>query len=148
MLPRFQHILVPLDFSSKNLTALDVAFELASQNRARTSLLHIVERIETSTETEEPIDRELEEFYAQLEARARTELESLSQRFDAAGLDVEYKVWCGRRVQEIVQFSLDRDVDLVVLSSHPVDAEHPVKSLATVSYQVSILCPCPVLMVK
>ncbi|REJ93193.1 MAG: universal stress protein [Planctomycetota bacterium] len=148
MLPRFQHILVPLDFSSKNRMALDVAFELASQNRARTSLLHVVERIETSPDDEDSVDRELEEFYGQLEARAESELESVSQRFEAAGLDVEYKVWRGKRVHEIVKFSHDRDVDLVVLSSHPVDADQPVKSLTTVSYQVSILCACPVLMVK
>ena len=29
MLPRFQHILVPVDFTEKNLTALDLVFDLA-----------------------------------------------------------------------------------------------------------------------
>ena len=31
MLPRFQHIIVPLDFTSKNQAALDIAFELSGQ---------------------------------------------------------------------------------------------------------------------
>jgi nucleotide-binding universal stress UspA family protein len=146
MLPRFQHLLVPIDFSKKNLAALDVAFEMASLNQARTTLLHVVEQIVTD-ETDED-DAELHAFYDQLQQRATTDLEAMSQRFAEAGLAIEYKVWVGARVPEIVRFTAERDVDLVVLSSHPLDPEQPVQSLASVSYQVSILCPCPVLLVK
>jgi hypothetical protein len=39
-------------------------------------------------------------------------------------------------------------VDLVVMSSHVIDAEEPHKSWATLSYQVATFCPCPVLLVK
>jgi nucleotide-binding universal stress UspA family protein len=146
MLPRFKHLLIPLDFTKKNLTALDVAFELASQNRARTTLLHVVERIPTAGSGDE--DPDLAAFYERLQARATTDLESMSQRFAEAGLEVEYKVWVGQRVPEIVRFVAERAVDLVVLSSHRIDPGHPVQSLATMSYQLSILCPCPVLLVK
>lgn len=146
MLPRFQHLLVPIDFSKKNLAALDVAFEMASQNQARTTLLHVVEQIAADDTDDE--DADLQEFYSQLQQRATTDLEAMSQRFAEAGLSVEYKVWVGARVPEIVRFTAERDVDLVVLSSHRLDPEQPAQSLARVSYQVSILCPCPVLLVK
>ncbi len=146
MRPRFQHILVPIDFTQKNVAALDIAFDLASQNRARTTLLHVVESIESEPDDDD--DEELREFYQQLGQRATTDLEGMSQRFSEAGLDVEFKVWVGNRVQEIVRCITEREVDLVVLSSHPIDAERPAQSLATVSYAVSIVCPCPVLMVK
>lgn len=146
MLPRFKHLLVPMDFSKKNLTALDVAFELASQNRALTTLLHIVERIPTAEPGED--DPELEAFYQRMQQRAQTDLEAMSQRFAQAGLEVEFKVWVGQRVPEIVRFVTERSVDLAVLSSHRIDPGRPVQSLATLSYQLSILCPCPVLLVK
>jgi nucleotide-binding universal stress UspA family protein len=145
MLPRFQHLLVPLDLTVKNRKALDLAFEIAAQNRARTTLLHVIERIESLPEEDDP---EVQEFYTQLAERAAVSLDSLAQRFSDAGLEVEHKTWFGKRVREVVRFATERDVDLVVLSSHAVDTTRPIESLASVSYQVSILCPCPVLMVK
>jgi len=143
MLPRFRHLLVPLDFTTKNQTALDIAFEIAEVNAARVTLLHVIERIDEAAE-----DEDTEAFYQRLQARADAELELRSQRFAEAGLETEYKLRMGRRAEEIVRFVSERDVDLTVLSSHPIDADQPVKSLATISYQVSILAPCPVLLVK
>ena len=48
MLPRFHHILVPLDSRAKNNSAMDIAFELAVQNKAAISLLHVVQEIDTA----------------------------------------------------------------------------------------------------
>jgi len=142
MLPRFQHILVPVDFTAKNQAALDIAFELASQNRARVTLLHVIEIIENV-----PME-ELKGFYERLLTRAETQLESRSQRFAAAGIAVDWKIREGKRLVEIVQDVRDRKADLVVMSSHKVDPAAAAQSLGTLSYQVSILCDCPVLLVK
>jgi len=142
MLPRFQHILVPVDFTEKNLTALDLAFDLAVANRARVTLLHVIETIEGDQ------DAEVEQFYAKLQVRADSELERLSQRFVAAGLAVDRKTRYGKRLIEIVNDIVDRKADLVVMSSHKPDLAKPLQTWATLSYQVSVLCPCPVLLVK
>jgi len=142
MLPRFQHILVPVDFTAKNQAALDIAFELASQNRARITLLHVIEIIENV-----PME-ELKGFYERLLTRAETQLESRSQRFAAAGIAVDWKIREGKRLIEIVEDVRDRKADLVVMSSHKVDPAAAAQSLGTLSYQVSILCDCPVLLVK
>jgi nucleotide-binding universal stress UspA family protein len=144
MLPRFEHILVPVDFTGKNLAALEIAFEMAQQNQARTSLLHVVEQIDVAPDGDDELDR----FYAQLQRRADSDLEALTQRFSGSGLEVEHKVRIGKRVREIVRFVEEHNVDLVVLSSHPLDPDQPGPSMATVSYQVSLFCRCPVLMVK
>ena len=144
MLPRFEHILVPVDFTGKNRAALDIAFEMAQQNQARTSLLHVVEQIDVAPDG----DDELNRFYEQLVQRADTDLETMTQPFSGAGLDVEHKVRVGKRVREIIRFVEQHKVDLVVLSSHPIDLARPGPSMATVSYQVSLFCRCPVLMVK
>ena len=144
MLPRFEHILVPVDFSGKNRAALEIAFEMAQQNQARTSLLHVVEQIDVPADG----DDELDGFYEQLVQRADTDLETMTQRFSGSGLDVEHKVRVGKRVREIISFVELHKVDLVVLSSHPIDPARPGPSISTVSYQVSLFCRCPVLMVK
>ncbi len=143
MLPRFGHILVPLDFTTKNRAALDIAFEMAELNKARVSLLHVIERIEADAE-----DDETRAFYRRLEKRADAELESLSQQFQEAGLETEYRVRYGKRAQEIFRFMDEKAVDLVVLSSHPLEAGEPVRSMVSISYQVSLLARCPVLLVK
>lgn len=142
MLPRFSHILVPVDFTEKNRAALDIAFDLAVVNPARVTLLHVIETLESGS------DAELDRFYARLNTRAETELESMSQRFDDAGVVIDRKVRYGRRLQDIVSDSIERQCDLIVMSSHKLDPDRPFQSWATLSYQVSVLCQCPVLLVK
>lgn len=142
MLPRFKHLLIPLDFTEKNRSALDIGFEIAVQNAARVTLLHVIETIAG------PDDAELKQFYDQLQTRAETELEARAQRFAEAGLAVDRKIRFGRRTPEVVQDAHDRQADLIIMSSHPIDPAQPVQSWSTVSYQVSLLCRCPILLVK
>jgi len=142
MLPRFQHILVPLDFTAKNQAALDIAFELASQNRASVTLLHVIEKIENLPQ------EELKSFYARITSRAEIELETRAQRFAAAGIRVDRKILYGKRLAEIVRDARERKVDLIVMSSHTVEPATAASSLGTLSYQVSIVCECPILLVK
>lgn len=143
MLPRFKHLLVPLDFTEKNRAALDVAFEIAAQNKARVTLLHVIETIQGAEE-----DDELRAFFDRLRKRAEAELESSAQQFEAAGLSVDRKIRYGNRSSEIAHDAADRQADLIVMSSHVIDPARPVQSLGTVSYQVSVLCRCPILLIK
>lgn len=142
MIPRFQHLLVPVDFTGKNLAALDIAFEIAVQNQARVTLLHVIETIADLT------DAEINDFYSRLETRANTELETMAQRFAEAGLKIDRKIRYGKRLREIVQDSIDRQIDLIVLSSHKIEKDQPVENWGTLSYQISVICQCPVLLVK
>ena len=142
MIPRFRHILIPLDFTEKNLAALNIAFDLAIANHAKVTLLHVIEQLSV-----EP-DAELSQFYARLQKRAESELEAKSQRFDEAGIAVDCKIRLGNRLHEVVTDSVERQADLIVMSSHKPDLTRPLQTWATLSYQVSVLCPCPVLLVK
>jgi nucleotide-binding universal stress UspA family protein len=143
MLPRFQHLLVPLDFTPKNRQALDVAFELAIENRARVTLLHVIETIDAAAD-----DDEIRQFYDSLESRAWLELQTAAERFVGTQVPLEQKVRRGKRALEIARYAAGHNVDLIVMSSHPVDLTQPGRSVATVSYQVSIACPCAVLLLK
>lgn len=142
MLSRFQHILVPLDFTEKNRAALDIAFEMAVANQARVTLLHVIEPIDL------PGDEEVQDFVEQLRQRADRELETCSQRFNDAEIACNWKIRYGKRAVEVSMYERDHNVDLIALSSHPIDADHPSRSLATLSYQIAVLSRCPVLLVK
>lgn len=145
MRPRFQHILVPVDFTPKNQAALEIAFEQALHNESRVTLLHVIETIDTG---DDESDDELKKFYERLQQRAWSELDSMAQRFAGTNIPVDQKVRLGRRPYEIVAFAGEQGVDLIVMSSHTVDPQQPIQSLSTVSYQVSVLCDCAVLLVK
>jgi universal stress protein A len=142
MLARFRHMLVPLDFTEKNRAALEIAREIASQNKALVTLVHVIETIENLQ------DAELTAFYTRLASRAEAELAARAQEFTSAGISVDRKILYGKRLIEIVREARDRKVDLIVVSSHKVDPHAVVASLGTLSYQLSILADCPVLLVK
>jgi len=138
----FTNILVPLDFTDKNARAVELAQALAAQGRALVTLLHVIETIGDMA------DEETTEFYDQLEQSASAKLQATAEPLAAAGLDVQQEIVFGRRGPEIVRYQVERDVDLVVLSSHKVDLSGPTGELATLSHQVSILCQCPVLLAR
>ncbi len=145
MLPRFHHILIPIDSTVKNSAALDIAFELAVQNKATTSLLHVVQAIDSGGDSP---DEETTEFYEHIRERAASELERMSQRFLDADVPCEVKVRIGDRLQEIVEFAGHHAVDLIVMSSHRIDPNHLAETWGTLSYKVSVICECPILLVK
>ncbi|RPI75581.1 MAG: universal stress protein, partial [Planctomycetaceae bacterium] len=68
MLPRFKHLLIPLDFTEKNRAALEIGFEIAVHNHSRVTLLHVVEEITDA-------DEELKQFVNRLSERGAAELE-------------------------------------------------------------------------
>ena len=145
MLPRFHHILVPVDAVPKNSAAVDIAFELAVENKASVSLLHVIQAISTNGE---PADQETQQFYNQIEQRVSTDMERIAQRFKDARIDIEHKVRVGDRLRDIVEFSNTHKVDLIVMSSHRVDPTNLQETWGTLSYQVSVVCECPILLVK
>ena len=53
----------------------------------------------------------------------------------------------GSRCGEILR-AAEGDVDLIVVSSHRVNLERRGVGASTLSYQIAVLAPCPVLLVK
>ena len=138
----FNHILVPLDFTRKNGVALGVALTLAKQNEARVTLMHVIETIEYAD------DSSIAMFYENLKKRARGKMSKCVARFEKANIPVTQKIVMGKTARGIVSYAMRKNVDLVVLSSHKVKLNEAPKGWATLSYQVSILCQCPVMLVK
>ncbi len=140
--PRLQKILVPVDFTKKNKAALDYAKHLAHQNKSDLTLIHVIETIEYAD------DEEVADFYEKLKKRSKTQLQMLVDLLSADNINAEGKTVLGHRARGIVSYAMRHNMDLIVLSSHRIDPTEPAKSLSTLSYQVSVLCQCPVLLVK
>jgi universal stress protein A len=47
-----------------------------------------------------------------------------------------------------VRYADEQEVDLLLLSSHQVDRDHPALGWGTISYRIAIMARCPVLLVK
>jgi universal stress protein A len=138
----FQHVLVPVDFTDKNLPAIDVARQLARQNGAKLTLLHVIEFIDF------PVDDEITGFYEKLRARSDQEMDKLLALFNGEEFDVGVDTIINHRSKGIALYAAENEVDLIVMSSHPFDPKQPTEGLGTISYQVSAVCQCSIMLVK
>jgi len=138
----FKNILVPTDFLDDNQHALEIAVRLCSMDDGKISLLHVIEVIQNTT------FEEFEDFYSGLEKRSFKGLNDIIHRLDISQAEVEPQVVYGNRTQEIVRYAEENSVDLIIMKSHKVDLEEPIQGWGTISYKVSILARCPVLLVK
>lgn len=141
----FRKMLVPVDFTEKNEAALSSALEIAGRSDGEESeiaLLHVIETIEH-------IDfEEMGDFYRGLETRAAAKLFAIAERFQRAEVRVRHEILFGKRAETIVRYAEDHEMDLVILSSHNVDRDHPALGWGTISYRIAIVVRCPVLLVK
>ena len=140
----FRKILVPVDFTDKNEAALKSAMEIAGRGDGdgEITLLHVIEIIEH-------IDfKEMADFYRGLENRAAAKLFALEERLKEKGARVCHEVRFGKRAETIVSYAEEKAVDLMILSSHQVDRDHPALGWGTISYRIAIVARCPVLLVK
>ncbi len=112
-------ILLPTDFSRCAESALPYAADLARQMKARLVCLHVVETMMPPVgyaAVAEPMPAV--DIGGQLEDSATRELPKLGAREECAGLDVEEVVARGDAAGEIVRVARERNIDLIVISSH------------------------------
>ena len=139
----FKNILVPTDFLDNDQHALDIAVKLCSMDNGKIVLLHVIEVIQNTT------FEEFEDFYSGLEKRSFKDLNAIVDRLNTVETTVvEPQVVYGNRTREIVRYAEKNNVDLIIMKSHKVDLEERSQGWGTISYKVSILAQCPVLLVK
>lgn len=142
----FRKILVPVDFTEKNEAAIEAALQIAAgrnpDDEAQIYLLHVIETIE-HVEFDE-----MKDFYRELENRSVAKLTKLEERIRQAGVKGFHDLQYGKRAEAIVRYAEDHGMDLIVLSSHKVDRDHPALGWGTISYRIAIVARCPVLLVK
>jgi nucleotide-binding universal stress UspA family protein len=139
----FRKILVPVDFTDKNEAALDSAVQIAAAAEgSEITLLHVIETIEHIEFSE------MSDFYHRLELQVAAKLFAFEGRLEERGANVRHEILFGKRAETVVRYAEEKGVDLMVLSSHKVDRDHPALGLGTLSYGIAIVARCPVLLVK
>jgi len=138
----FSQILIPTDFSKKHITPLEIAMNLASKYKSTIHLLHVVEIIADTTFTE------YEDFYNKLEKRAQKQMQNLIALYEGKPVPIIPHISYGNRVQEILKFSRENDIGLIIMNSHKVEMKNPIQSWGTISYKVALLSESPVMLVK
>lgn len=108
-------ILLPLDGSQLAETALPHALALALATKARLILCHVlpqVEQLGQESHAVDPLDWRLRTL-----ERSRY-LEQKAQLLALAGVEVETELLLGEAAERIVEFSQEREADLIIMSSH------------------------------
>ena len=136
----FSKILVPVDLTDKTSQAIEVAGELVAAE-GEVVLLHVIEELDAPFE-------KMANFYEKLQADVQTRMEKHVERLGLNGVKARGTVRIGNRPREITRFSQANDFDLMILYSHRLDPVDLTHSVMTISHQVAIAAPCPVLLLR
>ena len=114
-----RNILLPTDFSGCANYALPYAATIARATGASIICLHVIEPVVPAvgyTGLTEPLP--LADISDQLEDSAEKELPRLAESDEVADLNIEELIVHGDAAAEIVRVANEREVDLIVISSH------------------------------
>ncbi|HIG43008.1 MAG: universal stress protein [bacterium] len=142
MTGRYKNILVPLNFSEQNDKALEAVADIIGDVHVTLTLMHVIEPISVSD------DSETADFLSQLRDNAQEALQERKKRFEGLDVAVTCENRVGNRTRELITYADDNNVDLIVLSSHPLRGSEPSKFVASISYQVAVLANCAILLLK
>jgi len=114
-----RRILLPTDFSGCGNYALPYAAAIARAAKATVICIHVVEPIVPAvgySGLAEPMP--IADMSEQLEDSAERELPQILECEELHGLDIEEVIAHGDAAAEIVRVAGEREVDLIVISSH------------------------------
>ena len=129
-----QRILCCTDFSENSHQAWDHAVSLAAEYHAELTLLHVLEEMPGSTDIEGEIAKVLQQLEKQISPWAHMNIVT------------KPAVRIGKAYQQIIQFALESQADLLVMGvrgRHALD----LAVFGSTTYRAVQLGPCPVLVV-
>ena len=141
-------ILLPTDFSDCGNYALSYAASLARTFGASIVCVHVIEPMVPTvgySGMTEPLP--IADISDQLEDSAERELPKLAECEECAGLEIEELIVHGEAAAEIVRVAKERQIDLIVVSSHGRKGLGRILFGSTAEAVVRH-APCPVLVVK
>lgn len=143
-----RRILVPIDFSSGSLRALEYARELARGLGAELLLLYVFEPMDFSGYSENFLPPpQLTQVLGEHHAKARERLARLAEETAASGPRARWLLVDGSPAQRIVETARAEGIDLVVMGTLGRTGV-PHLLLGSVAEKVVRLAPCPVLTVR
>ena len=142
-------ILYPTDFSKHSLAALAYVVGLVQQNLATLHCLHVVDVLHEQHLTSE-YGTPLEIPHVPKDKLLRTARVRLDRFIteNLSGIDkVKSRMVSGEPFEEIMQYTKDHEIDLIILGTHGRNAVAS-KLLGSVAEKVVGKAPCPVLTVR
>ncbi len=143
---RFQNILLVLDFNSKNNNALQRAIDLAERNKAKLTIIDVIEEVPSVVklifQKRHNRDPESDEF-----EERKTHLEALIDPFKDRLANLSFEVLKGQGFIEVIRRVQSHHHDLVIT---PSQNSTQIKSHIFGSTNMHLMrkCPCPVWIVK
>ncbi|GIW82966.1 MAG: universal stress protein [Gemmatales bacterium] len=137
----FKKILLPVDLSNRHDAALRIAIEHARQSGGEVELFHVIEKI-----SDVPIEEE-RDFYDKLKVKAEKHMNKLAEKLKQAEVRYRREIRIGHRCATIVQHADEEKFDVIILTAPKIDLNSS-DGWGSLSYKLSILAPCPVLLVK
>jgi nucleotide-binding universal stress UspA family protein len=138
----FGKIVLPVDLSDRHGPAVNAALDLGREGGGEIVLLHVIETILGVGMDEERA------FYNRLEQAARLHLVQLGRQFESCQVRWRPEIRYGPRAQQIARYALEAGAELIVLTAPRFDPLNPGGGWGSLSWKVSFLVPCPVLLVK
>ncbi len=138
----FKKLMVPVDLSDRHEKALKAAAELAALADGEITLLHVIEVLHGLPVEDDP------DFYRRLEETSREHLNAIVNQLQSDGVSCKFAIRFGERGPDVLKFAAEEKIDLIVLSSHPIDPAAPGAGWLSLSYLIGIGAPCNVLLIK
>jgi nucleotide-binding universal stress UspA family protein len=143
MLP-IKKILCPIDFSEPSYEAMKVAEEMARQFSSELSVVHVVREVSDTVYGPEFSGFDVESYQKELEASATKKLKEIVKERVSKDLSVNQTIVRGKPVDQIIRFSDEKNIDLIVIATHGQTGwQHFV--FGSVTEKVVRLALCPVL---
>ncbi|HEU5380990.1 MAG TPA: universal stress protein [Ktedonobacteraceae bacterium] len=143
----FQHILVPLDGSSRAEQVLPVAVRLARASKGTITLLTVISMAPEAASYYMTGPFLPQTVFKQDLIASRNYLDQVAQRSDLAGITLEKQVDLGDPAETILSYTEKHPVDLVVISSHGYTGMKR-WLLGSVAEKIARHAPVPVLILR
>jgi nucleotide-binding universal stress UspA family protein len=114
---QIKNILFPTDFSQGALNALPYAADMAKGYGARLHMLHVIYDIAAASGWYVP-HASFDAMYKELEESAKKELEKFGAEERRDIRNIEYAVVRGVPYEEVLKYSQDKHIDLIVIGTH------------------------------
>jgi nucleotide-binding universal stress UspA family protein len=110
-------ILCPTDFLEGSKKAVQYAVDFAKKYNAKLYILHVMHDLEKATGWYVP-HITVDEFYKDVETRAKKELDKIYAEELRGFGNVEHSILKGIPYEEVIKYSKDNAIDLIVMGTH------------------------------
>lgn len=146
MLP-LKKVLCPIDFSEHSLKALPNAVELAKKFGAELHVVNVIAPFPVLPATPHPIGFNVQVYEDELADNSMENLKEVTEKHVPDDVKAEYKILKGDPSSEIIEYSDENNIDLIILTTHGSGAlRHLI--FGSVAEKILRHANCPVLTIR